>query len=381
VEEERDSPRRHLEALRTLKLGWNAPAARVHSLVACAGSHLRSLSLGLGATLPNDGLLHVAHTCRVLEHLRLSFQPVSDQGVCAAIRSCARLGTLSLKWCAGPFSDALGRTVADTGCRLRTLKLLGGAAKLTRCGLRDALHAGCLTRLALLGCPRLHAAQLVALLSPLAAGLTHLRLEACGGDAREGETDATDHTRTLMQLVLSGRCVELRTLHLRCVRDLTVAGASSLDLHTLSRSCPLLEVRALPLPPPTRGVSPAPSPWGDAPGICPCSQALVLDYADLSEAAAVHVLEATGRRPAAAEAPPSGLLRFVVLSSSRATPKPLLRVQAVAPPRQPLLERAMAGDLAQNTVRRCRDGGGGGGVWGMTDDERRALFPRAYCVP
>ncbi|XP_051148896.1 BTB/POZ domain-containing protein FBL11 isoform X2 [Andrographis paniculata] len=162
--------------LEEIELGWGITYFSLRALEPALRT-LRTLVVGVGGSLGEDGLKLLPSCCQMLETLVLYFQVISDSTLTSILSSLPHLRNLALCYCLGDISSLSFKLRMPT---LRILKLERVAPWMTNEELAT-LAGNCLNlvELSLIGCTLLDS-EAQAIISSGWPGLTCLRLEECG---------------------------------------------------------------------------------------------------------------------------------------------------------------------------------------------------------
>ncbi|CAI9097792.1 OLC1v1034284C1 [Oldenlandia corymbosa var. corymbosa] len=178
-------------------IGWGFSWFALQTLKPAVGS-LRTLVVGLGASLGPDGLKLLPFFCPSLETLVIYFQVISDSVLVSVMQSFEQLQVLALCYCSGEISSLSFQFSMPS---LRKLKLERVAAWMTNADL-VILTQSCmnLVELSLTGCKRLNA-ESQDIISSGWPGLTSIHLEDCGEVTTDGVSSLMN-CRALEDLLL-----------------------------------------------------------------------------------------------------------------------------------------------------------------------------------
>lgn len=174
--------------LEELSLGWGFSFSFIITLGAAAGT-LKSLTVGLGGSLGQNGVEMLPSISPLLETLILYFQAISDSFIRNVAKTMKRLRVLALCYCFGEISSLSLRFKMPS---LRILKLERVAQWMTNDDLM-ILTQNCtnLVGLSLLGC-RLLTSEAQGIISSGWPGLVSISLEDCGHVTAEGISSLSD---------------------------------------------------------------------------------------------------------------------------------------------------------------------------------------------
>ncbi|CAL1373049.1 unnamed protein product [Linum trigynum] len=162
--------------LEEISLGWGFTCSSFQALKPAIAS-LKSLTIGLGASLSEDTLRQLPITCPMLDVIVLYFQLISDDTIASITTSLRHLQTLALSYCLGDVSVSSFRQSLP---HLTNLRLERVTPWMTNDDLA-VLTQNCanIRELTLVGCRLLDADSLQAISSGW-SGLTSIHLEECG---------------------------------------------------------------------------------------------------------------------------------------------------------------------------------------------------------
>lgn len=168
--------------LKELEIGWGFTYFSLVSLRPSVSS-LRAISVGLGASLGEDGLKLLPSACPLLESIVLYFQEISDSALTSIVTSLKQLEELALSYC---FGDITLRSFEFSIPKLRKLRL----ERVTRWMTNEDLFVltqSCpnLTELTLVGCSHLNSDS-QPIISSGWPGMISLHLEECGRITENG---------------------------------------------------------------------------------------------------------------------------------------------------------------------------------------------------
>ncbi|KAL0775090.1 hypothetical protein Bca101_040242 [Brassica carinata] len=168
--------------LEELEIGWGFTYFSLASLRPAVSS-LRAISVGLGASLGEDGLKLLPSACPLLESIVLYFQEISDSALTIIVTSLKNLEELALSYC---FGDITLQSFKFSIPNLRKLRLERVARWMTNEDL-FVLTQSCpnLTELTLVGCARLNSDS-QPIISSGWPGMISLHLEECGRITENG---------------------------------------------------------------------------------------------------------------------------------------------------------------------------------------------------
>ncbi|CAI0407530.1 unnamed protein product [Linum tenue] len=168
--------------LEEISLGWGFTCSSFQALKPAIAS-LKSLTIGLGASLSEDTLRQLPVTCPMLDVIVLYFQLISDDIIASITTSLRHLQTLALSYCLGDMSVSSFRPSLP---HLTNLRLERVAPWMTNNDLA-VLTQNCanIRELTLVGCRLLDADSLQAISSGW-SGLTSIHLEECGEVTENG---------------------------------------------------------------------------------------------------------------------------------------------------------------------------------------------------
>eukprot|EP00241_Pyramimonas_parkeae_P022689 CAMPEP_0114279044 /NCGR_PEP_ID=MMETSP0059-20121206/1662_1 /TAXON_ID=36894 /ORGANISM="Pyramimonas parkeae, Strain CCMP726" /LENGTH=208 /DNA_ID=CAMNT_0001399287 /DNA_START=496 /DNA_END=1122 /DNA_ORIENTATION=+ len=188
------------------------------------------------------------------------------------------------------------------------------------------------------------------------------------GEVKE-EARLPDCTGRFFRFVMSGRLPLLRMLHIRHVQD----GAED----------SLVETEQDHQPEGSEGKDPCCFTLSGMARACPRLEGLSMDMCDLTKATLLHLERSLNQNsmPRKASMGIPGLLRFVMIAKCYQPDKELFRHgfgKANDRVRVPQLKEVIGADLlmgtmtSSNGIHACSRG-----VWGLGDDERLRIFPKA----
>ncbi|KAG2285469.1 hypothetical protein Bca52824_045073 [Brassica carinata] len=168
--------------LEELEIGWGFTYLSLVSLRPAVSS-LRAISVGLGASLGEDGLKLLPSACPLLESIVLYFQEISDSALTSIVTSLKHLEELALSYC---FGDITLQSFKFSIPNLRKLRL----ERVTRWMTNEDLFVltqSCpnLTELTLVGCLHLNSDS-QPIISSGWPGMISLHLEECGRITENG---------------------------------------------------------------------------------------------------------------------------------------------------------------------------------------------------
>ncbi|KAJ0259689.1 BTB/POZ domain-containing protein FBL11 [Hirschfeldia incana] len=170
--------------LKETEIGWGFTYFSLVSLRPAVSS-LRAISVGLGASLGEDGLKLLPSTCPLLESIVLYFQEISDSALMSIVTSLKHLEELALSYC---FGDITLQSFRFSIPNLRKLRL----ERVTRWMTNEDLFVLTqsfpnLTELKLVGCAHLNS-ESQPIISSGWPGMISLHLEECGRVTENGVT-------------------------------------------------------------------------------------------------------------------------------------------------------------------------------------------------
>ncbi|KAG2309184.1 hypothetical protein Bca52824_028932 [Brassica carinata] len=168
--------------LKELEIGWGFTYFSLVSLRPAVSS-LRAISVGLGASLGEDGLKLLPSACPLLESIVLYFQEISDSALTSIVTSLKNLEELALSYC---FGDITPQSFKFSIPNLRKLRL----ERVTRWMTNEDLFVltqSCpnLTELTLVGCAHLNSDS-QPIISSGWPRMISLHLEECGRITENG---------------------------------------------------------------------------------------------------------------------------------------------------------------------------------------------------
>ncbi|KAL1224338.1 BTB/POZ domain-containing protein FBL11 [Cardamine amara subsp. amara] len=168
--------------LEDLDIGWGFSYFSLVSLRP-AVSFLRAISLGLGASLGEDGLKLLSSASPLLESIVLCFQEITDSALTSIVTSLKHLQELALSYC---FGDISLQSLKLPMLNLRKLRLERVTPWMTNDDLLVLTQSyPNLTELSLVGCSHLNS-DAQPIISTRWPGMIYLHLEECGRITENG---------------------------------------------------------------------------------------------------------------------------------------------------------------------------------------------------